>query len=177
MRFIAVALLAAFPILMAADEPTTVILVRHAEKAAELSQTDPPLTAAGEARAAELARMLRDSGIDAVYVTPFQRTRETARPLVEAVGLEAVELQTGKAFARDTASLIRAKHAGQTVLVVGHSNSTPDLARALGASDVPVIEDAWEFDNIFFVTFREEERPHFVRIRYGAVSAPAGSAE
>ena len=166
-----VTLLLTLPLLANGPEsPTTVILVRHAEKDAAVSPTDPPLTAAGKARAEALVHALRDSGITTVYTTPFHRTRDTAGPIAAALGLQPVELAAGKTFAAETAALLREKHAGETVLVVGHSNTTPDLARALGASDVPSIADPWEFDNIFIVTFRGDEKPHFVRVRYGAIS-------
>lgn len=164
-----VASLLALPIV--AEDVTTVILVRHAEKAA-VPAGDPALTDEGVIRAQALSSMLRDSGVDAIYTTPFRRTRETAAPLANALGLQAVELRPGKTMAAETAALLREKHKGQTVVVVGHSNSTPDLARALGANGVPAVEDAWEFDNVFILTFRGDEAPHFVRLRYGAASVP-----
>jgi broad specificity phosphatase PhoE len=169
-RALVLAIVSLFALPLAAADATTVILVRHAEKDSAASPADPPLTESGKQRAAELARILRDTKIDAVYVTPYARTRDTAAPVAAALGLRAVELQPGKTMAAETAELIRTKHAGQTVLVVGHSNSTPDLARALGAADVPAIADPWEFDNLFVVTFRGDEVPHFVRMRYGATS-------
>jgi broad specificity phosphatase PhoE len=57
----------------------TVILSRHAEKAAAPPK-DPPLTEAGKKRAEVLAFMLADAGVDAIYVTEFQRTKQTAAP-------------------------------------------------------------------------------------------------
>ena len=169
-RALSLLVLALLVLPLVAGEPITVILVRHAEKDAAVSPTDPPLTQAGKERAEELARVLRDSGITTIYVTPYQRTRDTAAPIAVALDLQPVELQAGRTFAADTAALIREKHAGETVLVVGHSNTTPDLARALGAADVPNIADPWEFDNIFIVSLRGEERPTFLQLRYGAIS-------
>ena len=169
-RVVSLLFVSLFALPLVAGEVTTVILVRHAEKDSAVSPTDPPLTQAGGERAEELARILRDSGITAIFVTPYQRTRDTARPVAALLGLEPQLLQVGKTLAADTAALIREKHAGQTVLVVGHSNSTPELARALGAPDVPNIADPWEFDNIFVVTLRGDQEPAFLRLRYGAVS-------
>ena len=69
---------------------TTIIFVRHADKAAETSD-DPGLSAAGEQRVAELTRQLVDAdvvaGVDAIYATPFKRAQETARPIADALGL------------------------------------------------------------------------------------------
>ena len=69
---------------------TTVIFVRHAEKAS-VPADDPGLSPAGQRRVAELTRQLVDAdvvaGIDAVYSTPYRRTEETARPVAEALDL------------------------------------------------------------------------------------------
>ena len=53
-----------------------VVIVRHAEKAN--GGNDPDLSSAGRARANELARILKDSGITAIFSTEFKRTQETA---------------------------------------------------------------------------------------------------
>jgi len=57
--------------------PAPVLLVRHAEKAAEPAD-DPPLTAAGAERAQALATALQDAGVTAIITTQLRRTRETA---------------------------------------------------------------------------------------------------
>src|SRR5579862_6135396 len=101
--------------------PTVVIIVRHAEKAAAPA-ADPPLTEAGVARAKTLASVLADANVRAVISTPLTRTRETARPTADARGLtvELVPLAAGVGeHAAAVASAVR-RHAGQTVLVVGH---------------------------------------------------------
>ncbi len=51
---------------------------------------DPPLAPAGEEQARLAAQRLLDTGerIAAVYVTTLQRTRQTAAPLVERLGIE-----------------------------------------------------------------------------------------
>src|ERR1700691_3848883 len=77
---------------------TTVIIIRHAEKALG-SVADPPLTEAGEARAALLARMFGDTQspgrVDAIYVTPALRNRLTAAPLAARLGLTPVVTSAG----------------------------------------------------------------------------------
>src|SRR5688572_14937113 len=67
---------------------TTVLLVRHAEKAAQPAD-DPPLTAEGEARAQALVQVARDAGVTAIVTTQFQRTRLTGAPLAQALGITA----------------------------------------------------------------------------------------
>jgi hypothetical protein len=69
---------------------TTVIFVRHAEKAL-VPTDDPGLNEAGKRRAAELARQLVDAdvvaGVDAIYSTAYRRTEETVQPVATALGL------------------------------------------------------------------------------------------
>lgn len=149
-----------------AAQPTTVILVRHAEKApgAPAMNDDPPLTPEGETRAKNLAKMLAKSGITTIYTTPFTRTRNTAAPLAAALNLTPIEVKTGPTFAADMVAKLRALPAGSTALVVGHSNSTPAVAKALGIPNPPAIDDKTEFDKIFIVTLTEE--PKLVVLTY-----------
>lgn len=148
---------------------TTVILVRHGEKVTDPAVKDPALTAAGEARAKELARVLTGVKIDAIYVTPFNRTRQTAAPLAEAASLKAIEIAAGADYPAAMAKTIRTGHAGQTIVVVGHSNTTPDVIRALGIADPPAIPDS-EYDDIFVVTLADGSAPRLLALRYGAVA-------
>lgn len=147
---------------------TTIILVRHAEKAAEPA-ADPPLTDAGQQRARELARVLGSANVSAIYTTTFARTRQTGAPLAEALKLEPVAIQPGPTFPADMAAKLLAGHAGKTVLVVGHSNTTQNVMKALGITDAPKIEET-EFDNLFIVTLAEGHTPRMTALRYGAVA-------
>ena len=76
---------------------TQLLLVRHGESAAVVKggverrwneQADPPLHADGVAEAARVGERLRYEPIEAIYVSPLCRTRETAAPLAAATGLE-----------------------------------------------------------------------------------------
>src|ERR1019366_3810543 len=93
---------------------TVVILVRHAEKAAAPA-ADPPPTEAGVARARALATALAEANVRAVITTELIRTRETARPLADGLGLPLETLPTGLlgVHAKAVADAVRA-HAGQT---------------------------------------------------------------
>lgn len=145
---------------------TTVIIVRHAEKAAEPA-ADPPLTAAGTARADALAELLKDAGVRAVLSTQFQRTRLTVAPMAARLGL-ATEIVDARAanHARMVADSILAKYRGQTVLVAGHSNTVPDIVAALGAPKPDAICDAG-YDNLFVVTVPGLGAATVVRLHYG----------
>ena len=129
---------------------TTVILARHAER---LDQTpDPTLNEAGMARAEALAQVLDTVKVDAVIVTQLQRTRLTAAPFLTKRGLEPVIVSTGPLdqHVAAVASLIRERYAGRTVLVVGHSNTIPAIARALGATSARPLADT-EHGDLYIV--------------------------
>src|SRR5580765_6446052 len=123
-----IALLAAL-VLFAATEvraQSAIILVRHAERLDESS--DSPLSAAGEQRAQLLARMLDSVGVTAIYTTHYQRTVKTAEPLATRLGLTIAKDDPPVA---ELLRRIRESHPTGTVLIVGHSNTVPELLTAL----------------------------------------------
>lgn len=144
----------------------TLVIVRHAEKTAVAD--DPGLTPAGKARAARLARMLAPVAADeqplAVYTTDYRRTRETAEPAAETwrVDLRLYTPGDAQAFARE----IRRRHRGATVLIVGHSNTVPDLVDAFGGpSGIEIGDD--EYDNLFVLTVPRFGAATTLRITFG----------
>ncbi len=112
--------------------PTVVVIVRHADKAAQPAN-DPPLTETGTARANALADFLRDARVDVVLHTNTTRTRETARPTAELFKVTPA-LISGSGMAGMSASVVAAVKAnpGRTILVVGHSNTVMPWIAALG---------------------------------------------
>lgn len=146
---------------------TTVILVRHAEKAAEPAN-DPPLTLAGETRARDLWSAVKDAGVSSVITTQYARTKATAQPTAAALHLTPEVIAAGGATThpQDVATAVR-KHAGQTVLVVGHSNTIPAIVEALGAPRPAPICDP-EYDNLFVVTIAADGKVGLVRAKFGA---------
>ena len=154
---------------------TTVIFVRHAEKAA-LPADDPVLSEAGERRAAELARQLVDAdvvpgfGVDAVYSTAYRRSVETANAVADALDLPVLMYD-----ASDTETIIEAivkEYKGKIILVVGHSNTVPEMIANMGASkNVPEIAED-EYDNIYIVTIPWFGKTKTIRLRYGEPYVP-----
>ena len=141
----------------------SVFLVRHAERAdagmPAGTVADPDLSDSGRARAEALSNMLKDAGITAIYITEFKRTRQTADPLARRLGLEPIIISS-----KDTNGLVeRVKQATGNVLVVGHSNTVPAIAKALGANETISIDDA-EFDNLLIVI--RGATPGMIRLRY-----------
>ncbi len=156
-----------------AQATTTVLFVRHAEQAAEPAD-DPGLSEAGKLRATELARQLVDAdvvaGIDAVYATPLRRSVETAKPVAEALDLplRSYAVSDTEEFLEE---LVR-EHKGQIVLVVGHSNTVPQMIGNMGASKrVPPIADG-EFDNLYLVSIPWFGKTKTIRLRYGEPYSP-----
>lgn len=164
LTMIALLLIAATALANGGPSVTTVILVRHGEKAGPSG--DVPLSEAGAARANELARVLAGVKLDAIYTTPYERTRKTAAPLGAKLGLQPVEVAAEKTYAADMVKLINDKHAGGTVLVVGHSNTTRDVILALGGN-VPEILDS-TYDDLFVVTLLDGKAAKVLPLRYGA---------
>lgn len=141
-----------------------VVLVRHAETEPDGTR-DPGLSASGRERAGALAQRLGRARVRAVYATEYRRTQETAAPTAAQAGLDVrvVPYGTGPldAYAARLADEVRgllsdgSLRAGNVVLVVGHSNTTPALAEAfLGQSVPPIAED--EYDRVITLVLRAD---------------------
>jgi broad specificity phosphatase PhoE len=154
----------------AAETPVTVLIVRHAEKAAE-PEEDPPLTEAGQQRAAVLARMAAASGASAAYATQYLRTQQTVEPLAAALGLAVQQSNSGDV--NGLVERILAEHRSQIVVVAGHSDTVPMLVEKLTGKPVPAIEET-EYDNLYVVTASASGHGTALRLRYGD-SAAAGT--
>ncbi len=152
-----------------ASAPLTFVVVRHAEKATD-DPENPSLSAAGQARAAALAERLRDAPLVAAYATEFRRTRQTAQPSADAHALPVTAY-----YARGPAGEIAARwkqaHASGTVLVVGHSNTVPDLVAALCGCVAAPMDDS-EYDRLSIVRIGRDGRATLEVGRYGASPSP-----
>jgi broad specificity phosphatase PhoE len=113
----------------APPRPQTVFVMRHLNTPAGAS--DPDLLPEGQRRAALLARWFRRGERPAaIYVTDYRRTRQSAAPLAAALHLTPIVYNPA-----DTPALIarvRAEHGN--VLIIGHSNTVPDIIAALGGA-------------------------------------------
>ncbi len=136
-----------------------IYLVRHAERLDDT--TDPPLSADGTARAARLGRLLRDAGVTAVFATQYRRTVDTAKPLADAIGLPVVQVTAGQHG--DLLAKVRAAGPRARVLIVGHSDTVPELLSLLGAPAPGEIAKG-EYDNLFVVV--PGAPPLVIRLRY-----------
>ncbi|GAA5443240.1 hypothetical protein Misp06_01416 [Microbulbifer sp. NBRC 101763] len=151
----------------AITDSQVIYLVRHAEKQRGLeSGINPHLTEAGRQRAKQLARVLGEVGIDAVYSTDYVRTKETAEPLAAELGLpiQTYNPRKLKEFARQF------DQAGKRVLVVGHSNTTPKLVELLGGDKGRPIRELDEYDRLYIVIRNRGDVTTLLQ-RYGADSS------
>ena len=141
---------------------TTVLLVRHSEKLTTPAD-DPVLSPQGTVRAQLLVRMFENSGLNAIYTSQFTRTKLTAEPLAKRFGipLETVDAKTTNKLVES----ILSKHSGGTVLVVGHSNTLPEIIEALGAGKIQEIDDL-DYDNIYVVTVSGNGIAKVVRMKF-----------
>lgn len=136
---------------------SSIFIVRHAEKA-ESTGNDQDLSEAGRARAEALAYILKDAKITGIYTTEFKRTQQTAAPLARALGLETI---VHPAQATEFATKLRS--AAGNALVVGHSNTIPELIKELGI-DTPIKLTDHDYDNLFVVVL--EQNPRLIRLHY-----------
>ncbi|HEX4439383.1 MAG TPA: phosphoglycerate mutase family protein [Thermoanaerobaculia bacterium] len=146
----------------------TVFVVRHAEK---ISESDQRLTDAGHERARRLAKLLGSAGIRSIYATDTERAKDTAKPLSDALKIPITTYDVGKGMAKgapdatEFASSLRKDHPNDAVLVVGHSNTLPEILKALGVKDEISIA-ANQYDDVFVVVPGASGAPTLVRLKY-----------
>ena len=108
------------------DNSYTLYLIRHAEKQQDGSR-DPVLTEAGKSRSKQLANWFLDKDIKEIWSSDYKRTRDTAKPLLSQLGLELSIYDPG-----NQATLVeQLLHRQHNALIIGHSNTIPELARLL----------------------------------------------
>ncbi len=142
-------------------QPPVIFLVRHAERAAISGHvpSDTGLSPEGRARAEALAQALKDAQIAAIYTTEYKRSNETAAPLAQSLGIRP-EVIPGD----DLRSLVAKLKAAQgNVLVVGHSNTLPQIISALGISSRVTVAES-DYDNLFVVVC--SPKPRLIHLHY-----------
>lgn len=133
-------------------EPTTLIFVRHAERA-EDGTRNPPISEEGEKRALNLYFSLSDYNVKAIFSTFYKRTRMTATPTADSLGLEIQEYSFEEI--NDFLSSLIEDYSGSSVLIVGHSNTTPSLTNmVLGEERFEQLEET-EYGDMFIIKTTE----------------------
>jgi broad specificity phosphatase PhoE len=147
---------------------TTIVLIRHAEKQLGAIE-DAPLTPQGELRAARLAQMFGDAEgfgrVQRIYVSDTRRSQQTAAGLAQRLNLKPIIVE-GKGGTSELARRVLHENRGGLALIVGHSNTVPQLVMELtGDNQVPAIGDQ-EFDTLYVVTVPTIGKASVLRLKY-----------
>jgi len=126
-------------------------LVRHAEKQADGSK-DPALSDVGMVRAEQLATWFEEKDIKAIWSSDYQRSRDTVAPLAASLGLK-LKLYDPRDLPALAKTLLQNRN---NALVVGHSNTTPELARLLCQCEIADMDDA-EYDRLIVMSVSNNE--------------------
>ena len=150
--------------------PTTIYVVRHAEKdTSDAKNEDPALTPAGEARAEALRDLLEGQEINALYTTKYIRNKSTLQPLADERQLE-MQVYEAHDFENLKKKLLE-QHRGETLVVVGHSNTILPIIEAFGATrPVEEIADS-AYSYLFKLTVAPDGTTTVETSRFGAATA------
>lgn len=130
-------------------ETTTYYLIRHAEKIRkDKSNKNPELTKQGHSRAENWSVVFENVDFDLVYSTKYHRTMQTAEPTAKKEDLEIQFYSPNNLFDAD----FKTKTKGKTVLIVGHSNTTPQFVNDILEKHVYEQIDDSNNDNLYIVT-------------------------
>jgi broad specificity phosphatase PhoE len=141
----------------------SIVLVRHADIELPANSLDPALSAAGRIRAEILAESVAPAGVAAIFTSALLRTKQTVAPLADRLGIPSQEAPEPLILAEK----IRTGTLGETVLIVGHSNTVPAMIEALGVlPPIPVITER-EFDNLYLVT-TAGKTARLLHLKYGS---------
>lgn len=145
------------------DTTTTFILTRHAETTG--IGTDPSLSVSGQERATELARVLKNTQIHAVYSTNYNRTKETASKIASN---NSVTTQIYDPSQLDNlATSILQQYKNKVIYIAGHSNTTNAFLNILvGSNFYATIPDS-EYDNLYIVSVSKKGNAKVVHLKYG----------
>ncbi|MEJ2162406.1 MAG: phosphoglycerate mutase family protein [Robiginitalea sp.] len=132
-----------------AMEVSTFYFIRHAEKdRSNPGDPDPELSQKGLGRAMHWAEILNDVPLDAIYSTDYKRTEMTAAPTAVKQNLTVQYYDPGTM----DAAAFKTENTGRNVLVVGHSNTTPDVINRLTGEDRFSMMDDDDNGSLFIVT-------------------------
>lgn len=161
MKFILTLFLVVVSFAARAQQATTFILVRHAEKANDGTR-DPDLSEAGKTRAQNLLKVLNKTSVNAIYSTNYKRTRQTVTPLATEKRLEIMMYDGLK---MDQIDQMLSTNAEGTIVVVGHSNTIPAIANYLSGQSFKDFEDS-DYGNLIVVTLTERGKGKITWLTY-----------
>jgi 2,3-bisphosphoglycerate-dependent phosphoglycerate mutase len=147
---------------------TTIVVIRHAEKQIGTID-DAPLSPQGEQRATRIAQMFGDAEafgrVKQIYVTDTRRSQQTAAALAQRLSLKPVIVDP-KASPDEIARRVLRENRGGLAIVVGHSNTVPQLVATMSRADaVPLMGDE-DFDTMYVVTVPTIGKASVLRLKY-----------
>lgn len=143
--------------------PTTILLVRHAEKVEDGSK-NPPLAEKGSRRAAMIRELFASTDFDGLYATPFERTINTLKPLADTLG-RTVETYDPNLDLVVLMDQLLDKHAGKSIFITGHSNTIPGMLNVLiGRNDYEDFTHD-QYNDIFMVSLTEKGKASVTRLQ------------
>lgn len=146
---------------------TKIYIVRHGEKE---TGSDPLLTPAGNKRAGDLMRLLQNEGIQKIYVSNYRRTQNTGDSLRIQLKIDTVHYDADTLCDKLINAIMEHGDFGKTILIIGHSNTIPQIIRKLGVKDHPYGDiPGNEYDNLFLVTYKKE-KAKLKKMKFGAAS-------
>jgi len=152
---------------------TTVIMIRHAERARE--HGDSALTPEGRQRALALVAAIGDKEITAIYSPDRGRNRETVQPLAAHLGvtitlIPETRLSNTRRFADEFVQEILSKHAGKMVVWVGNKSpvgiwggNLKEIYQRLGGPGDPPAK----YDDLFIITVPDQGALKVEKTTYG----------
>lgn len=146
---------------LANKKVSTFILVRHAEKD---YGRDPVLNDIGVVRAEQLKEILKNTDLDAIFSTETNRTQLTAKPTSEDKNIIVQPYNAG--LLEEFSNRLKSNFKGKTVLVVGHSNTTPAMANLLSGTDRHPRFSELDYTNMYIVTIPVAGKPRVLKLRY-----------
>ena len=152
-----------------AEAQRAVLVVRHAERAREGPEADTPLSKTGAEHAARLAEILKTAGVTSIYTTDTTRARQTGEPLARLLKLSIKTYDTreekGNMTALPFVALLKADEKDGVVLVVGHSNTVPDMIAAYGNKDTVRIGPD-DYGDLFVLVPQASGAPVLLRLKF-----------
>lgn len=160
---------------IAADPPTTVLILQHAERG-DFTDTnkDPELTPEGKQRAQELVHAVGNAGIAAIFSAKANRMEQTVHPLQQSLKLPELNYYEQSSL-NTMLQQIKDKYKGKVVLIVGAgahmgSGGIHEIIKGLGCTG-PECEAKDAYDNLFVVTVYEPGKATATKLRYGKPAA------
>ncbi len=139
-------------------QKTTFIIIRHAEKdttieGSKMMVSDPPLNRLGEKRALSIVDKFKKYKIDQIYSTNYKRTKATVMPIAQAKKID-ISIYDPRKIDLFATQLLSAQNNGKTLLIVGHSNTSPKLVNILIGKEKYIELDESIYNTFWIVTYK-----------------------